>query len=237
MTLKVIGAGFGRTGTLALKTALETLGLDPCQHWVELNRHPELFDRWIDAIDNLREGNPVDWESVFPGYSASVDWPTCSLVGELKRVYPDAKIILTVRDPDSWYESVSETLYALHRITPDWICIFIPRLRKIRYLSNEVIWGPNGVFGGRFEDREHSIAVFKRHNQKIIETFEPDDVLVLDIAGEYEALCEFLNRPVPAQPFPRLNERARIKYIVRLLRFGPAILSISLIAGLVYWML
>ena len=100
MNLKVIGAGFGRTGTMSLKVALEELGFDPCYHMSELFENSSHADLWNAAAD----GERVDWEALLGGYAATVDWPGCSFYEELMEAYPDAKVLLSVRDPERWYE-------------------------------------------------------------------------------------------------------------------------------------
>jgi hypothetical protein len=105
--LEVIGAGYGRTGTLSLKSALETLGFGSCYHAVEFMSHPEHQARWQEAF----QGNP-NWEEVFSGYRSTVDFPGTNFWRELVDAYPQAKVILTVRDPDEWYASMRETFLA-----------------------------------------------------------------------------------------------------------------------------
>jgi hypothetical protein len=109
MSLEVIGAGFGRTGTMSLKVALETLGFGPCYHMTEVFTHPEHVELWRAAT----QGKPVAWEQIFDGYRATVDWPGCTFYAQLMQRYPDAKVILTVRDPQKWYESVYNTIYRI----------------------------------------------------------------------------------------------------------------------------
>jgi len=107
MAIKVIGAGFGRNGTLSLKQALETLGFGKCYHMAEVFQHPEHVPVWRAAA----HGKSVDWDAVFDGYQASVDWPSCSFWQEQMARYPDAKVVLSERDPERWYESVMNTIY------------------------------------------------------------------------------------------------------------------------------
>jgi hypothetical protein len=107
MPLEVIGAGFGRTGTLSLKFALERLGFVKCYHMMEVFQHPEHLPWWADA----HRGKRVDWERLYQGYRASVDWPSCNLWEEHAALYPNAKVILSTRDPESWYQSVMATIY------------------------------------------------------------------------------------------------------------------------------
>src|SRR5215469_11934921 len=108
MTLKVIGAGFGRTGTMTLKVALEQIGFGPCYHMVEVFKNAQnAVQWWIDAAD----GKP-DWPKIFAGYNSTVDWPSATYYAELADAYPDAKVILTERDPEAWYRSTQATIFA-----------------------------------------------------------------------------------------------------------------------------
>ena len=101
MSLEVIGASFGRTGTMSLKVALEELDYGPCYHMVELFEHPEHVQRWEVAV----RGEPVEWEEVFSGYQASVDWPGAAFYKELTKAYPEAKVLLSVRVRVLWVMS------------------------------------------------------------------------------------------------------------------------------------
>ena len=106
MALEIIGPGFGRTGTHSLKIALEHLGFGPCHHMFEVRDHPEQLPAW----EAVARGEPVDWDEVFRGYRAQVDWPGARVWRELARHWPEAKVILTVRDPDEWFDSVQATI-------------------------------------------------------------------------------------------------------------------------------
>ncbi|HEV3309747.1 MAG TPA: sulfotransferase, partial [Chloroflexota bacterium] len=100
--MKVIGAGFGRTGTMSLKAALQQLGFGPCLHMIDLlSGHPELSDTFREAYD----GKSTDWATTLEGWESCVDWPACSFYKDLMRVWPDAPVILNVRDPEGWYKS------------------------------------------------------------------------------------------------------------------------------------
>ena len=107
MAIKVIGAGFGRTGTLSIKLALEQLGFGKCYHMVELLENPQQVHFWEDA----NQGKPVDWEALFQGYQATVDYPGYRHYKQLMQYYPEAKVLLSVRDPEKWYESTYNTIY------------------------------------------------------------------------------------------------------------------------------
>ena len=120
MTLRVVGAGLGRTGTLSLKLALEKLLGGPCYHMAEVFAHPEHVPVWHAAA----RGEPVDWRALFAGYRAGVDWPQGSFWPEIAQAFPDALVLLSVRDADSWWQSASETIFrgmhAAEERAPEW---------------------------------------------------------------------------------------------------------------------
>jgi len=116
MTLKVIGAGLGRTGTLSLKVALERIGFDKCYYMSEVIAHLQHISVW----DAAGRGEPVDWEALFWGFQAIVDWPGCNFYREFQGKYPDAKVILSVSDPERWYDSARQTIYAVRTAFPRW---------------------------------------------------------------------------------------------------------------------
>ena len=107
MTIKVIGAGFGRNGTLSLKHALEQLGFSRCYHMMELDQSKDEDLAWLA----LHRGERVDLDRLFEGYQASVDWPSCNFWREQMAWYPEAKVILSERDPEAWYRSIMNTIY------------------------------------------------------------------------------------------------------------------------------
>lgn len=199
MALSVIGAGFGRTGTLSLKTALEILGYAPCYHMVEVFEHPEHIPLWHEATKGA-----APWDEIFAGYRATADWPACNFWRQLLDHYPTAKVILTVRDPQKWYDSVRQTIYkATQAAPPD----DAPPVRKAQQaMAAQLIW--QQTFDGRIEDREHAIAVFERHNADVQATVPPEQLLVFSAAQGWEPLCEFLGCPIPEEPFPNVNSSA-----------------------------
>jgi hypothetical protein len=210
MPLKLIGAGLGRTGTLSLKAALERLGFEKCYHMTEVLSHAEHVPAW----DAAARGEPVDWEMLFRGYQATVDWPGCNFYAEFLRLYPDAKVILTVRDADKWYDSARQTIYFARRAFPPWVTRFIPRMRQLDRMVNRLIW--DGMFRGRFEDRAYAIEVFNRHNEQVERSVPPDRLLVYEVSEGWGPLCSFLGVPVPeGEPFPRLNDAAEMRARIR----------------------
>src|SRR5262245_33341374 len=203
MAFKVIGAGLGRTGTLSLKLALEELGFSQCYHMTEVLARMDDARVW----DAAARGQPVDWEALFRGYQATVDWPGCSFYAELIRRYPEAKVVLTVRDPDTWYDSARQTIYYVRQAFPRWMGPLVPRLRHFRRMIDRLVW--DGTFHGRFEDKPYAIEVFNRHNEQVRLDVPTDRLLVYQVREGWEPLCAFLGVPVPVdKPFPHLNDAA-----------------------------
>lgn len=193
MTLKVIGAGLGRTGTLSLKAALEQLGFGPCHHMLELLPRPERHHYWEDAA----LGRPIVWNNVFEGFSSTVDWPYCNFYRELAEAYPDAKVILTVRNADAWFDSISRTIFPLQEAAA------VNPTSPMERASKKMIWD---FFHGRLKDREHVISIYEQHNLAVKAAIPPDRLLTFDVREGWEPLCRLLGVPVPGTPFPRLND-------------------------------
>src|SRR5579864_5669016 len=194
MAIRVIGAGFGRTGTMSLKVALEDLGFGPCYHMLEVFGKPRAVELWQAAA----EGKPVDWDELFAGYNAAVDWPVCAFYDQLMQVYPEAKVLLTVRSPESWYESVMNTIYP---ISTRPVPADDPLTSDHRRMVDTLIW--QGTFGGQVEDKQHAIAVYERHNRGVKERVPAGKLLVYEVKEGWEPLGRFLSVPVPAdKPFP-----------------------------------
>jgi hypothetical protein len=216
--VKVIGAGFGRTGTMSLKVALEELGFGPCYHMIEVIENPEHVEFWEAAWRRL----PVDWERFFEDYEATVDWPACTFYEDLIHRYPDAKVLLSVRDPERWYESTRNTIYEITKITVGsrlsrvifaFVRIFAPGVFKMSRMGNEIIW--QGTFDGRFEDREYAMGIFNRHNEAVKRLVPPEKLLVYEVKEGWAPLCEFLGVEEPQEPFPRLNDTAELRQRIR----------------------
>jgi hypothetical protein len=227
MALRVIGAGFGRTGTLSLKAALEELGFAKCYHMTDVLAHLAHAPLWEAAA----RGEPVDWEALFEGYQATVDWPGCTFYEELIRRYPDAKVILTTRDPETWYDSALQTIFWVRKVFRGWFRLFVPRMRQFRRMLDRVIW--DGTFHGRFEDKNHAIEVFNRHNEHVRRTVPRERLLLYEVRDGWEPLCAFLGVPVPdGKPFPRLNDSATFR--ARIARLARAVSVVAYIAVTVF---
>jgi hypothetical protein len=194
--MDVIGVGFGRTGTLSLKAALERLGQGPCAHMMPLIGDEERSDLFTKAVD----GDPAALDKALDGYRSTVDWPGVYFWRELVAKYPQAKVILTVRDPDKWYESAERTIWkATNQPTP-------PAMEHFRRMCDATNW--EGTFHGRFADRAYAIRVFNEHNDEVRRTVPADRLLEYESGQGWEPLCRFLDVPVPDEEYPRLNDTA-----------------------------
>ncbi|MFE0156625.1 sulfotransferase family protein [Nonomuraea sp. NPDC059007] len=206
--MKVIGVGVGRTGTLSLKAALERLGLGPCFHGRHVLDHPDRLPMWRAAA----AGRPVSWEAVFAGYASSVDWPGAAFWPEILTTFPGAKVILTERDPEAWYASVSRTIYRMFGdAEPDARVAearrTVPGLDVFTAFHRAMIW--DGFFSGRFTDRAHAIAVYEEHNAEVRRAVPSERLLVIEPGSGWGPLCDFLGVPAPGEPYPHLNDPER----------------------------
>jgi hypothetical protein len=191
--LRVVGAGLGRTGTASLKLALEQLLQAPCYHMLELLDHPADIPLWHAAV----EGNPPDWHAVFAGYRATVDWPAASFWPELSEAFPEALVLLSLREPESWWQSVHET-------------IFSPvNLSRARPGGWHAMWNDLIVarFTDRLQDKDACIAAFNYHNEEVRKRVPRSRLLEWRVSDSWEPLCRELDLPVPDRPFPHANSK------------------------------
>lgn len=194
MSLEIIGAGLGRTATLSLKFALEMLDLGRCYHMTELYGSGRTsLPLWVDAIG----GNP-NWSKIFSGFTSTTDYPGSCFYRELMDFYPDAKVILTVRDPDSWFDSVSETIFSSHRDSNLFGA-------SGKAFSNFV----RSPFAEKISDRAFMTGYFKHWNQSVIDHVPKERLLMLTPGDGWNPLCEFLGKKIPAKPYPRVHERSQ----------------------------
>lgn len=208
MSLKVVGAGFGRTGTLSLKIALERIGFGPCYHMMEVFPRPDHVARW----HRLAFEQSMDWDEIFRGFHATVDWPAARWWREIAAHFPEAKVLLSVRDPEAWYKSVTDTIYQpMKSPAPDGV----PELVRLQSeMARKAILSE--TFDNRFEDKAHAIEVFQKHNQAVRDAIDPARLLVFDVREGWGPLCAFLEVPVPDEPFPRLNDTATFQAMMRM---------------------
>ncbi|MEM7564228.1 MAG: sulfotransferase family protein [Pseudomonadota bacterium] len=199
MALKLIGAGLGRTGTASLKVALEELGHGRCYHMSEVLQNPASTQDWIDAAN----GN-ADWEKIFSGYTATVDNPGCGFWRQLADYYPDAKVILTIRDANKWFESTNETIHSLQFANFIKDSPWGEMVQKTVYDTME----------NRMQDRDFMVSFFNNRSEEIIQTIASDRLLVYRVKEGWEPLCKFLDLPVPSIEFPWVNTRDETKDII-----------------------
>lgn len=196
MSMQVIGAGVGRTGTYSLKLAINELGFGECHHMeAVLHNMPEQVPLWSAAV-----GGSPDWAKIYDGFSSAVDWPTACFYRELLDEFPAAKFVLTERSPESWAASFGETIYQLiatrHEAPEemrDWLEMASAVIEKTGF--------PTGL------DRDGLMDCFVAHNEAVKKTIPADQLLVFQVREGWEPLCTFLEKPVPDGPFPRTNDR------------------------------
>ncbi|WP_413437671.1 sulfotransferase family protein [Sulfuriferula sp. GW1] len=239
MALEIIGAGFGRTGTLSVYTALQQLGF-PCYHMFEVLENKENkshLDFWR-KVANSAPGAQHDWAQVFSKYTAAVDNPACCVWRELLAAYPNAKVVLTVhpRGAEAWYESTMDTIYFTETMWQFKVLEFAtPFGRKFGDMSRKLIWQRSHK--GTMDDRDLAIAHYHQHIADVKAAVPADRLLVFSADQGWKPLCEFLDVPAPETEFPNVNDRAAIKKTVRDLTKGAYVIlgvgSVTL-AGLIY---
>ena len=210
MTLKVIGAGFGRTGTASLKIAMEKLLGGPCYHMTEVLGRPGQVDLWLDVI----AGKP-DWPAIFGDYLATVDFPACNYWRELSEFYPDAKIVLSVRDPERWFASTQKTIFS----------------KKMQTYQDGNKWGDMAKgtidvhLGGDLNDKDAIIGAYLAHNEAVKSAFGPERVLEFEAKQGWAPLCEFLGVTVPDEPYPNVNSSEEFEAVWELFDspIGPSV--------------
>ena len=194
MSMRVIGFGVGRTGTFSLKLALEQLNFGPCHHMEEVDaRSPEQIAVWASAANGK-----VDWKKAYAGYNSAVDWPTAAFCRELATAYPDAKFILTIRDPERWYASFSQTIVPLIQPTAKTPPELLPFLKMVMAVVQKT--------GFRIPStKEEILTAFHRHIEIVTQTIPTDRLLLFDVKQGWGPLCQFLGVAVPPGDFPKTN--------------------------------
>ncbi len=196
MTLKVIGAGLGRTGTLSLKLALERLLGEPCYHMMEVGGAAGHVEAWHQAA----LGNPPDWDWLFDGFGAAVDWPMAPFWEPLAEIYPDAIILLSTRsDSNTWFRSASSTIFdSTRRQTDD---------------ARRAMWQAlSGLtFDGSYQDEAVAIDGYDRHNAHVLATAPSERLVSYQPGDGWEGLCTALGVDVPDEPFPHTNTTGQFR--------------------------
>jgi hypothetical protein len=205
MTLKVVGAGVGRTGTHSLKLALETLLGEPCYHMVEVFGHPEHIATWGAAV----RGEPVDWDALFAGYAAAVDWPAAGFWRELSAAYPEAIVLLSMREsPEVWWRSANATIYRARREPPPQMAGNPEWLTTMRELSAR-------RFTADVEDEAAATAAYSRHIAEVRAGVPAGRLVEWRPGDGWNPLCDALGVPVPDMPFPHTNTTAQFEAMLQ----------------------
>jgi hypothetical protein len=195
--LRVVGAGLGRTGTHSLKVALEQLLGEPCYHMVEVFGHPNHVPVWHQAV----RGEMPDWDELFSGYGAAVDWPSAAFWEEQAAAYPEAVILLSTRDSEAWWTSCNNTIFEVFRAVDD----------KMPDEWTAMITDLFGSFAGDTLDKASAIAAYERHNEHVRSTAPPERLLDWHPGDGWESICTALGIDVPAEPFPHVNSTAEFR--------------------------
>ena len=210
--LMVIGAGLPRTGTTSTQIALEILYGRPCYHMREViqNDHTNFFIDWKET----REKTSDEIRRHFKNYGCSLDLPACMFWEELLAEYPNAKVLLTVRDPEGWFKSCNETLFASQPGNKNiwWGCWIVHMVVPYFIKHHKMLWltwgGPH--FGGEYDSATVTRA-FVGWNESVIARCPKDKLLVFDVKQGWAPLCKFLGKPVPDVPFPNANDSKVMK--------------------------
>lgn len=209
--MKLIGAGLPRTGTLSQKVALEMLGLAPCYHMVNVLSDLDQTERWQQAVDG--DLSPAE---IFEGFAATVDWPGSFFYRELVDLYPDAKVLLSMRSGESWARSMRDTIWGvmygdcLIRHMSDARRIVDPAWDSYLNLMAEM-WRRSGLMRDAQTTAEEMAAAMEGYNREVQEAVPAERLLVWSAVEGWEPLCEFLGLPVPDAEFPRVNDSARFE--------------------------
>ena len=219
MPLKIVGAGFGRTGTMSTYRALKQLGF-PCYHMLEVMQNKANKSHvgfWLN-VARMPAGTQHDWEEVFGAYTAALDNPACCVWRELVAAYPDAKVLLTLhpKGAEAWYDSTMETIYFSEKMWQFAALKFaVPFVRKFGEMSHKLIW--QRAHQGTMDDRVKAIAHYNKHIEDVKAAIPPDRLLIFSADQGWEPLCRFLGAPVPVEAFPKVNERASMRKAIILM--------------------
>jgi hypothetical protein len=214
MSIKIIGAGLPRTGTNTLKASLEKLGYSKTYHMKELLAHPENLHYWL----TLQKTGTTNWDELYDGYQATVDFPAYPWYKEHMQRYPDAKVILTVRPFEKWYTSLYSTIWQAGPQTLGQKLSMISKLMfnsRLRSVIKCVKFAKSSIFEkhlqGKFADKTFAEDVFNKHVEDVKASVPADKLLVYDVRDGWEPLCSFLNVPQPSEPLPHLNKKENFK--------------------------
>ena len=205
MTLRVVGAGLGRTGTHSLKLAFEQLLEAPCYHMMELFGHPADIEHWQSAA----EGVMPDWYRLFANYRAAVDWPASAYWSELAEAFPDAIVVLSTRPTDEWWRSADRTIWEASQrpVPPDPVAQAQMTMVK-RMLAER--------FTPQWSDEAASKAAYERHNERVRASVAPERLVEWQPGDGWGRLCAALDLPVPNNAFPHVNTTDELRALLGL---------------------
>jgi hypothetical protein len=196
MTLRVVGAGLGRTGTNPLKVALEQLLGGTCYHMSEVFGRPDDVVTWQDAVD----GRPVDWHALFRDFTAAVDWPVCGFWSEISAAFPEAIVLLSTRSSaEAWWKSANETIFAVMRRGVDYDGLMRDNMIMIRGLFER--------FTPDWDDPASARRAYEAHNAHVRATVPRERLVDWQPGDGWEPICSALGLPVPDAPFPHTNSK------------------------------
>jgi hypothetical protein len=202
MSIQLIGAGAGRTGTQSLKVALERLLGGTCHHMFEVLSRPEQIAGFTAAID----GRPVDWHALLSDFTAVTDFPGALFWRELTVAFPDAPVLLSTRPAEDWYRSASSTIFLSFDRMPPELAPWMATVRR----------GLRDRFSDQFDDKDAMIAAYERHNAAVRADIPPHRLFEWTPSDGWRPLCAALGKPVPADPFPVTNTTAEFREMVGL---------------------
>ena len=179
---------------MSVKMALERLGIGRCYHMHEVCLNTEHVEVW----NAVHDGRMPDWRTFLSGYTVTLDMPVCLYWRELAECFPDAKVLLLGRDPDSWYESMLATTYQTATGPKGQTDPALAMVKRVYF---------EGYFEARFEDRDHAIATYRRYCDEVRQDVSAERLLEYEVSQGWEPLCDFLECAVPDEPFPRTNTR------------------------------
>tara|TARA_B100001996_G_scaffold285172_1_gene225451 strand:+ start:996 stop:1721 length:726 start_codon:yes stop_codon:yes gene_type:complete len=227
--MKIICAGWGRTGTRSLKYALEYLLKEPSYHMQNILLSKKDATKWHNSI--FKNNEKFNWEDIYKGYGACLDFPSCNYYKELMDYYPDAKVILTVRDNESWIKSWN---VLNNQILKSFTFRFAAKIPKTSFklqkdIHNKMILGRDGAFKGAKSDKER-MEQFDVWNKSVIEYVPKDRLLIYQVKDGWEPLCNFLNVPIPDIAFPYKNKTKNMGHMSRFINTMFIILILAIIA-------
>ena len=230
--MKVICAGWGRTGTRSLKYALEHLTGKPSYHMQNILLNKKDAKKWHNSI--FLHNEKFDWEDIYKGYGACLDFPSCNYYKELMEYYPDAKVILTVRDAESWVKSWN---VLNNQILKSFTFRFLAKIPRTSFklqkdIHNKMILGIDGAFQGVKSDKER-MKKFEEWNQSVIDYVPKERLLVYEVKDGWAPLCKFLDAPIPDMSFFYKNKTKNMGHMSRFINTMFILLIVFIITAII----